>query len=101
MKLLLLFTLLMMFSFSSFALEFYRCIDDKNQVHFTNLPIASLDTNCLSKDRYTVMLNQDYRNLASEFEKYGADVDEENQSESRESNQPVNSIKQTVQDIFD
>jgi len=55
---LLLFTLLMMLSFWSIALEFYRCIDDKNQVHFTNLPIASLDINCLPKDRYTMMLNQ-------------------------------------------
>ena len=98
---LLLFTLLMMFSFSTIALEFHRCIDDKNQVHFTNLPIASLDINCLPKDRYTMMLNQDYRNLASEFEKYGADVDKENEFESVENNQSINAITPPVKDILD
>jgi len=87
----------MILSFSTSAVEFYQCIDDKGQSHFTNLPESSLDSNCGQKaDYYTIMLNQDYLNLANEFKKF--EVKEEEFEEIRLS---LDSITQPFMDILD
>lgn len=95
---LLLFTILMMLSFSTSAVEFYQCIDDKGHPHFTNLPKSSLDSNCsLKTDHFSLMLNQDYLNLANEFKKYEVNKEEELD----EIMLSLDSITQPVMDILD
>ncbi len=87
------FTILMMLSFSAYAVKFYQCIDDKGQAHFTNLPESSLDSNCEQKtDHFSIMLNQDYLNLANEFNKHKVKEDESDE---------IDSITQPVKDISD
>ncbi len=95
------FTILILFSLSSYAVEFYRCIDDQGIVHFTNLPKSSLDSNCVVKDRHTVMLNQDYSNLTNEFKKYETVVEETEKFKLEEMDLSVDSMTQSVKDVFD
>ncbi len=95
------FTILTLFSLSSYAVEFYRCIDDKGKVHLTNLDKSSLDSNCVAKDRYALMLNQDYSNLADEFKKYETRVEEIEEFELEEMDLSVDSMTQSVKDVFD
>jgi hypothetical protein len=96
------FTILLLFSFSTYSVEFTRCIDDKGHVHFTNMPKYNLDANCQQKkDHYVTMLSQDYENLANEFKKYEepeevtVDIFYDNDELS------VNSLTQPVKDILD
>jgi uncharacterized protein DUF4124 len=91
------FTILILSSLSSYAVEFYRCIDDNGVAHFTNLPKSSLDSNCAAKDRYSLMLDQDYSNLATEFNKYEVSIDET----SEEIELSVDSMAQSVKNVFD
>jgi len=63
------FILLILFSTLSFSIEFYKCVDDKGQSHFTNLPKSSLDSNCGQKDRYAIMFKEDYSNLVNDLKK--------------------------------
>jgi hypothetical protein len=99
---LLLFTILLLFSFSTYSVEFSRCIDDKGKVHFTNLPLSSLDTNCAKKeDYYVIMLNQDYENLANEFKKYEEPDEVTDNIFLDNVDLSVNSLTQPVKDILD
>jgi hypothetical protein len=67
----LIFINLILFSLSSYAIEFYRCSDASGKVHLTTMPKSSLDANCKQKsDQYAVMLEQDYLNLSNRFKKY-------------------------------
>ncbi|MEO1924972.1 MAG: DUF4124 domain-containing protein [Gammaproteobacteria bacterium] len=100
------FTILILFSYSSVAVEFYRCIDDKGQAHFTNLPKSSLDSNCAPKDRYAMMLGQDYSNLENEFKQYEVKVDESEILEFNDIDSTIDessdkTITQSVKDVFD
>jgi len=95
------FTILILFSLSSNAVEFYQCIDNKGLSHFTNLPKSSLDLNCVAKDRHTIMLNQDYSNLADEFKKYETSVEEIEEFELEEMDLSFDSMTQSVKDVFD
>lgn len=95
------FIILILYSFTSYAVEFYRCIDDRGQVHFTNLPKSSLESNCTPKDTYTLMLNQDYQNLANEFKKYEVSADEPEDFELGEIDLSVDSMTKSVKDVFD
>lgn len=100
------FTILSLISFSSFAVEFHSCTDNKGQTHFTNLPKTSLDANCAPADHYSVMLNQDYQNLAYEYAKYEAISQQESKNKSGQyeiSKIDISpfSVKNKVRDIFD
>jgi 3-methyladenine DNA glycosylase/8-oxoguanine DNA glycosylase len=100
-----------MLSLSSHAIEFHSCKDDKGLTHYTNLPVSSVGQNCSPKDRYTVMLNQDYVNLAKEYAKYqqnNQSVNSNNDAETdskpfelSKSELSPDAIKNKVKDIFD
>ena len=48
----------------AYALEFNRCMDENGDVHYTNLPLSTLDANCKQRvDYYSLRLNRDYRQL--------------------------------------
>ena len=92
---LLLFTVLFMFSFSTHALDFHKCIDADGQSHFTNLPESSLDANCSQKtDRFSVLLHRDYLNLGNEFKKYAIEenLPDENKATVETGKSPVDVI---------
>ena len=95
----LIFVVLMIFPFSTYAVEFHQCIDDKGRSHFTNLSKSSLDSNCReTTDHYSFMLNQDYLRLANELNK----VDEiEEEPGSDETMLSIDSITQPVMDLLD
>jgi hypothetical protein len=99
---LLYFTFLSLVSLSSYSVEFSRCIDDKGQVHFTNMPLSNLDSNCAQKvDHYVTMLNQDYENLANEFKKYEEPDDFIDDIFLEDVDLSINSLTQPVKDILD
>lgn len=106
---LLLFTLLISISFSSKAIELNSCTDESGNMHYINLPLSSLDSNCKPKDLYSVMLQQDYDNLShiySEHESVSktANVIETDTSDSLntdKSNTLTGKLKNKISDIFD
>jgi len=98
------FTILAVFSSSSIAVEFNSCIDNKGHTHFTNLPKSSIGSNCAPRNHYTVMLKQDYQNLANEYAKYEKDEKLENKSEPFDlikAEISPDAVKNKVKDIFD
>lgn len=81
MKLLVISTL-MIFSIQSYAIEFNLCVDEKGQQHYTNLPAASLDSNCKQKiDRYSYLIEQDYSNLEHRLKNYTEPAEVQGQSD--------------------
>ena len=98
-------TILTLLSFPSLAVELYSCTDDSGKTHYTNLPENSLDSNCHSKDHYTVMLEQDYANLASIYQQYEVEeieeVDKDTPLDLTTSDISPDAIKSKVSDIFD
>jgi hypothetical protein len=96
------FIILTLLSFSSYSVEFSRCIDDKGQVHIINLPKSNLGTDCkLKEDHYTVMLNQDYQNLSEEFKKYEVVKEEPEETFFEDTDLSLNTISNPVKDILD
>jgi hypothetical protein len=100
------FTILSIITFSSYSVEFHRCTDDKGKTHYTNLPISSLDFNCVAKDHYTLLLEQDYQNLPNKFNQYEVKLEENLEDSSiafdiDKDNLSPDSIKNKVNDIFD
>lgn len=110
------FTILALISYSSSAVEFHRCIDDKGLTHYTNLPKSSLDNNCAQQDHYALMFSQDYDNLHNTHQKYennaldGAVSFKSNGNNRVKYSKPfdlkptdlsVESVTQKVQDILD
>ena len=101
---LLYFTILSLISFSTSAVEFHSCTDSKGKKHFTNLPKSSLNANCETKDHYALLLDQDYLNLSTEYEKYEISIEEgvkdSKPFDLREVDLSVDTVKSKFQDIL-
>jgi hypothetical protein len=99
------FTILTFVSLSVSAIEFQSCIDNNGRKHFTNLEKNSLDSNCLPKDHYKLMIREDYLNLENEYarhENYDDETEDSHISINLEKeNISPELIKNKVKDIFD
>lgn len=93
-------TSLFLFATNIAAIEFYKCTDEKGQVHFSNLSADTLDSNCNPEDdRYALMLQEDYSNLEIEFNKYNSDLTKiENDDESL---LQIDSLIHTTKNLMD
>ena len=89
-----------LFSAQSYAVEFYQCVDKKGQQHFTNLPAASLDSNCKQRtDRYTYLLEQDYSDLENRLKNYT--VPEDIHIQTDDSLLTIDNFLDPVKDLLD
>jgi hypothetical protein len=63
-------------SYHAYAVEFYRCVDDKGQINYTNIKNNALGNACSkTPDIYAFQLNQDYQNLEQLFNPYTDEVE--------------------------
>lgn len=78
MRLIPVFISLLFISFSSYSVEFYKCVDEKGQIQYSNIKGPKQGTQCIkNEDYYSILLNQDYQNLSNEFKKYEPQSDAE------------------------